>query len=204
MNKKYTVKDFCKKYNDAKSEELKFALIKSVINPAYVAYEEKITICKKIVDASYYIKTEKNGIETKKLHINSPFQYMGYCLWLVNKYTNIEIDFKNSLEEFNLLNKSELLDIIYSSIPEKEIKEFKMILDMVSSDVIQNEYEAHAFINNQVDRFGELFGIVLKPAIEQLASVIENMDEKTIEKIVNKLNSQNFLNGLKGKISIVK
>ena len=60
MTKKYTVKDFCKKYNDAKSDQVKETLVKSVINANYVPYEEKVTICEKIVEASYYVKTEKN------------------------------------------------------------------------------------------------------------------------------------------------
>ena len=196
--KKYTVKDFCKKYNETNLEQIKESLIKKVMSPNYVPYETKIAICEKIIETSYYLK-DVNG--NKKLHINSPFQYMGYCLWMVKQYTNIEIDFNNSLEEFNLLNESELLDIIYSNIPEKELKEFRMILDMVGNDIMQNEYETHAFISNQVNRFGELFGFIVKPAIEQLIKTIENMDEKNIEKMVDKLKG---LNGLKSKLNIVK
>ena len=83
---------------------------------------------------------------------------------------------------------------------ERELKEFRMILDMVENDVLQNEYEIRAFISNQVERFGKLTGVVLKPAIEQLANALENMDEKTIDKIINKLQGS----GLKGKFNFVK
>ena len=182
---KYTVKDFCKKYNEARVEQTKKELISSIMNPHYVSYEMKITICEKVIENSYYKKN--NDEKTKRLHINSPAQYMLYCLCLVKEYTYIEIDLSKSLEEFNLLNESELLDAIISNIPERELKEFRMILDMVESDVLQNEYETHAFISNQVERFGELTGIVLKPVIEQLANALGNMDEKTIDKIINKL-----------------
>lgn len=198
--KKYTVKEFVKKYNTAKSDEVKEILVKSVMNPQYVDYEKKITICEKIVEASYY-KKDKNG--NKKLHIDSPSQYMGYCLWLVKEYTNIEINFKNSLEEFNLLNKNGLFDAVISFIPERELKEFRMILDMVENDAIQNKYETHAFIANQVERFGELAGVSLKPAIEQLATTLENMDEKTVEKMIQKLKVFSGA-GLKGKINLIK
>lgn len=199
--KKYTVKEFVKKYNDAKSDEVKEILVKSIMNPQYVDYEKKIAICEKIVAVSYY-KKDKNG--NKKLHIDSPSQYMGYCLWLVKEYTNVEVDFKNSLEEFNLLNKNGLFDAVISFIPERELKEFRMILDMVENDVIQNEYETHAFIANQVERFGELAGVALKPAIEQLNKTLENMDEKTVENIIDKLKGLNGLNAIKGKFSLVK
>ena len=190
---KYTVKDFCKKYDEGKCD------IFEIMNPHYVSYEMKITICEKVIENSYYKKSSDE--KTKRLHINSPAQYMLYCLCLVKEYTYIEIDLSKSLEEFNLLNESELLDVIISNIPERELKEFRMILDMVGNDVLQNEYETYAFISNQVERFGELTGVVLKPAIERLANTLENMDEKTIDKIVSKLQN---LNGLKGKFNFVK
>ena len=194
--KKYTVKDFCKKYNGLNTTEEKLEFIKNMMNSNYVPYEMKITICERIVEKSYYKTSEKNGIKVKKLHVDSTVKYMLYCLNLVRQYTNIDIDFKNSLEEFNLLNGCGVLDAIYSEIQEKELKEFRMILDMVENDVIQNEYETHAFIANQIERFGELFGSITKPALNRLSEVIENMDDKTIEKIVNKFNGKG-LNELK-------
>lgn len=183
---KYTVKEFCKKYNDTKIEQTKEMLIKQVMNVHYVPYEMKITICKKIVDSSYYNNDKDTNV--KRMHIDSPSKYLLYCLYLINEYTHININFTNCLEEFNLLNKYELLDIIHANISEKELKEFYMILDMVENDVIQNEYETHAFISNQVERFGDLFGHILEPALVKLSEVLDNMDEKTIEKAISKLN----------------
>lgn len=193
---KYTVEKFCKKYNETNIEQTKVALIEKVMNMHYVSYEKKIAICEKIVENSYYkkVKTvEKDGIEVKKLHVNSPVSYMLYCLYLVKEYSNIEVDFSKVLEEFNMLNESELLDIIISNISEKELKEFRMVLDMVESDTIQNEYESHAFISNQVERFGELFGHIVSPALEKFGESLQNMDEKTIDKMINKLNGLNIL-----------
>lgn len=195
MNEIYTVKDFCKKYESLKSEQAKETLVKSVMNGSYVPYEKKITICEKIIENTYYTK---DANEVKKMHINSPAQYMLYCLWLVKEYTYIIIDFSSSLEEFNLLNKTGLLDIIVSCISEREIKEFRMILDMVGNDTMQNECEIHSFIRNQVDRFGILFKTIANHIIVELSTAINNMDEKTIDKMVNKLN------GLKDKFNIVK
>ena len=198
----YTVKEFCEKYNGTNVVQTKQAFVDKVMNPQYIPYEKKIAICEKIIENSYYKKSDDG--ETKKLHINSPAQYMLYCLNLVRYYTNIKVDFSNSLEEFNMLNENELLDVIISSIPEKEFKEFRIVLDMVESDVIQNEYETHAFISNQVERFGELFGHVAKPALDRLSEILENMDEKTIDKIINKIKGLNGLSELKDKFNIIK
>lgn len=182
--KKYTVAGFCKEYNDAKSNEVKEMIINKVMNEQYIPYEKKIAFCENIIKSSHYRK-DKN--ENKKLHISSTTKYLLYCLEIVRRYTNIEVDLTDVINEFNLLNKYGLIDEIASRISEKELKEFKWILDMVENDMLQNEYEIHAFIGKQVDRFGELTGLLLKPVIEQLNEKIENIDEKTIDKIAKKL-----------------
>ena len=68
-------------------------------------------------------------------------------------------------------------------IPEKEIAEFKMICDMKKSDLLQNKYENHAFIADQVDRFGTLIGVTLKPVLDKLTTELENMDDEKITKL---------------------
>ena len=72
-------------------------------------------------------------------------------------------------------------------IPEKEIAEFKMICDMKKSDLLQNKYENHAFIADQVDRFGTRIGVTLKPVLEKISEQIENMSEEDVEKFANKV-----------------
>lgn len=186
MNKeKMTVKEFMKKYNALTNAELKKNYVVSVVKNQYMPYENKVTICQKIVEATYYITTkDKDGNERRKLHVNSTAKYMLYCLNIVNTYTSIEINFKNSLEEFNLLNGSECLDLIFQHIPDREKQEFRKILDLVESDLMQNEYEIHAFISNQVERFGELTSATLSPLLKMLIEQVANLDEDKLDKIL--------------------
>ena len=202
-NKKYTVKNFCKKYNDLETIESKEIFIKSVMNEHYIPYEEKVAVCENIVNNTYYKNVDRNCVSVKKLHINSPAQHMLFGLQLVKQYTNIDVDLKKSLEEFNLLNKSGVMNIVLTLIPETEFKEFEMLLGMICNDVMCNEYETRAFISNQVERFGELTGAVLTPLFEQLNKTIENIDEKTVDKIVNKLKGLDS-NSFKGKFNLMK
>ena len=108
---------------------------------------------------------------------------MLYRLNLINSYTNISIDFKNSLDEFNLLNKSDVIDLMLSYIPKKELEEFNMLLEMVKNDFITNEYETKAFISGQVEKFAEIFGTVISPVLTRLGDTLENVDDKTLENI---------------------
>lgn len=61
-----------------------------------------------------------------------------------------------------------------------------MICDMKKTDLIQNKYESHAFISDQIERFGTLIGITLKPVLEKISEQIENMSEEDVEKFANK------------------
>lgn len=181
--KKISVKEFMKKYNALTSSELKKNYAVSVINNKYIPYEKKATICEKIVESSYYIRTkDTDGTEIKKFHVNSVANYMLFYLNVIDNYTSIAIDFKNSLEEFNLLNESECIDIICEHISEREMKELRMILEMVENDLLQNEYETHAFIRNQVERFADIIGRVGGTGISRLVDFLE--DEKQMNKMM--------------------
>lgn len=179
-----TVKEFVKKYNEYKTDELKSNFLQKVVLNEYVPFTKKEATCKNIVDTTYYI-TDNKGI--KRLHVNSSATYILYSLNIINLYTGIEIDFNRGLEEYDELNRYGLIGIISSMISERELKEFSMILDMVESDVIQNEYETHAFISSQIERFGTLIGNALDPVLTELSDSINNIDETKIEKITNKI-----------------
>lgn len=185
MSEKYNVTDFCKKYNATNVAETKDAMINKIMNPHYVPYENKATICEKIIDITYHKKME-NG--DKKLYINSPAKYMHYCLYLVKEYTHLDIDFKDSLNQFNLLNGSGILDLIMAKKSlERELGEFALILEMTENDVLQNEYNIYSFISNHVERFGFLTGNILEPIMNKVSEQLENVDEKNIDIFINKL-----------------
>lgn len=188
MNK-ITVKEFINKYNALSNEKLKEDYIRTIIKDTYVQFENKVAICEKIVESSYYIKTNYDGVERKKLYINSPAKYMLHRLNIIDNYTIIKIDFKNSLEEYNMLNKYGIIDFVFDYVSSNEIGEFNMILDMIENDAIKNEYEIHSFIASQVERFSNLFGHLIEPGLKQFTSVIENIDDKTIDKLLTGIKS---------------
>ena len=73
-------------------------------------------------------------------------------------------------------------------IPVSEISELRTLIDMKQKDELTNRCEIHNFISGQVARFGELIGIILKPAIDKISEQLENMSEEDIEKIKEKAN----------------
>ena len=75
---------------------------------------------------------------------------------LIDLYTNITVDFSNILEEYDLLEEQCLVDELIRLMPQREVT-FETILKMVFDDFIQNNYENHAFISNQVQRIVDIF-----------------------------------------------
>lgn len=176
--KRYTVKEFVDTYNKT-ADDLRETLISGVMNNRYVNYEEKVAICNKIVEKSCYVKDVTGE---KRLHFNSPGKYMTYCLWLIKEYTVLDPDSSNSLEDFNLLNKTGLLDLLIKSIDQRELEEFRMVLDLVESDLIQNEYEPHTYIGKQIDRIAAIADSVGTPIVDTLQNVVGNIRWKEVLK----------------------
>lgn len=163
--------EFMELYNNCEETDKCIIFVKEHITKSYIPLEEKDVRAQIIINNSYY---DDNG----DFKVNSTAKHMFTFLSIVDMYTDIDINFKDGLNEYNELDKSMALDNILSIIDEKDLNEFKIILNMKCNDVITNEYEPHGYISKQVERFGELVGNVLKP-------VIEGLD---VEKIIEVLN----------------
>lgn len=172
-------------YNAKKTNEEKLDLVRKYINNIYIPYEKKADVAKAIIDNSYYRdEIDLNGKSHRVFHIDSVAKYMLTCMAIVDLYTTIERSKGDGkmLEDFNLLNECGVLDFVIQNIDDRELKEFNMLLQMTSDDVMTNEYENHAFISKQLDRFGDIFRTILPQIISQL-------DLDQVKEVVAKLNN---------------
>lgn len=170
---------FMNAYKYRKTQEEKEQFIISHIKDEYIPYETKADVAKAIVNCSYW-RTEKgiDGVERKVFYVDSVAKYMLTCMSMIDLFTDIERSKTNGkmLDEFNKLNSAGIFDVILQNINKRELNEFNMVLDFTCRDVIANEYENHAFISKQVDRFGNLLGAIIAPVLEQLdVDKIRNM-----------------------------
>ena len=162
------IETFIKVYNLRKTDEEKLKAVSEIMKNEKISFATKVDRAGLIARESYHSKKiGADGVEREVFEQNSAAKYMLYTLTLVDLYTSLDIEYKDSLEIFEKLN-GELLDIIVSLIDEREKKEFNMLLDFACDDLVTNEYEPHAFIREQVDRFASLFETIILPAIENL------------------------------------
>lgn len=172
------IKEFTEKYSAIATERLKEDYINNNLHiKTYLPFLTKVTLADKLAKVTMLDK------DTGNVNVKSDVNYLLFCRMIVEQYTDLQVETEGFYEEYDLLNEFGLLDKIMQKIPEKEIAEFKMICDMKKSDLLQNKYENHAFIADQVDRFGTLIGVTLKPVLDKLTTELENMDDEKITKL---------------------
>lgn len=177
-----TIKDFVQEANKVANDSIKAKRIDGMLKTKkYLNIASKIDLSDKITSAAL---TKKDADGNEEFHINSVTKYILHVMTMVDLYTDLEVDFKNLLAEYDLLNENGLLEVILSQIGEKEIAECQMFLDMAWNDRIQNELSTHAFISKQVDRFGTLAGVTLSPVIASLTKTISELDDDKVKQIV--------------------
>lgn len=142
---------FITAYKFRKTEEERISFLKEHIKTDYIPFEKKADIAKAIVQASYYVKEKDiNGNEVQKFRADSIAKYMLTCMSLIDLYTDIDRN-KNQgkmVEDFNILNEYGIFDAMIQNMPQRELKEFNMVIQMTIDDLLTNEYEIHSFISN--------------------------------------------------------
>ena len=178
------IKEFVEQYNGYATDYLKEDFLKENLKiTPYIPFVTKEVIAKQIVKISTYDK------KTGNIKLNSVVHHHLYCRMIIEYYTNLERENTNFIDEYDLLVSSGVFRKIMAMIPEYELGEFNMIIDMVRDDAIKNEYELHAFISNQIENFGNILNVVFENASNKVADEIGKLDEDQLKKLKNNLNS---------------
>ena len=184
--KKITVKDFVNRY---KLEQNKQDFLEIHIVKRYVSLETKLDDCDRIVKSTYYWTNPVTG--KSELKVMSTNTYVMFTMKMIDRYTDIELDFRQVIEEYDMLMAEGLIDALYSLIPERELKEYDMFLKMAESDIMQNEYYIGAYISNKLETLSVLADKVLAPVSKQLVEKLDKLDlseentDKMIDKVLN-------------------
>lgn len=134
-----TVERFIDGYKIAKNKE---GYIKQHIVTEYVPYEEKIAICKIVVEKSYL----KDGLYNR----NSVIKNAIYTLMKYEKYTDIEFNFDEILNNYNLLCESNADLEICKHINREDNLRFDQVMEMVESDFVDNNRSIISYIDSQL------------------------------------------------------
>ena len=173
-----TLKNFVEKYNAIATDRLEEDYLKDNLHiKTYLPFLTKVTLADKLAKVTTLDK------DTGNVNVKSDVNYLLFCRMIIEQYTDLQVETEGFYEEYDLLNKSGLLDKIMQMIPEKEITEFKMICDMKKDDLLFNQSTPKAFINQQIERITNIASVTLKPVLDKLATELENMDDEKITKL---------------------
>lgn len=176
------IKNFVEKYGAMATDRLKEDYLKNNLHiNTYLPFLKKVTLADKLAKITILDK------DTGNVNVKSDVNYLLFCRMIIEQYTDLQVETEGFYEEYDLLNESGLLDKIMQMIPEKEISEFKMIVDMKKEDLIFNMGTPKAYISRQIERITTIASVTLKPILEKISEQLENMDEKDIDKIAKAL-----------------
>lgn len=183
--KTISVKEFVKGVSNRASEDARRIYIEGTLAVKdFERYEVICTICDAIIEGSYFTHDEEGKrIDFKQ---DSCKKYLMYIQGLLSTYTNIVLDPKDALGDFNLLNKYGLIDVIISYIPESQVAMFDSVLNMKSGDIKVNYYEPHAFVKEQIVKYVPVIHKILDQFITLATDVVENVDLEKMKEIMKK------------------
>lgn len=185
MNKDFNVKSFVEEYEKQMNDIEKSKFLKSKLKTEkYMPYSDKLTLAENIVKHSSYATVKEDGIlkQTDKIALNSPMRYILFVMTVVDKYTNIEVNFKNIMPDFDALNFNSLIEVIFEKIGDKETAEFNTVVEMVLNDFMANKYQFKNYID---DTLLKVSGLIEKcaPLIDNITSKLDSMSEEDVDKL---------------------
>lgn len=179
---KMKVKEFVEECNKVANDSIKASRISSYLKvKPYVNFLDKIALANRVVKRSVY-DLDENGIPVS-INVKSDVKYILHVIGMIELYTDLDINYENILEDYDLLNQSGLLVDIFKLIGDKEVGECQMLLDMKFADEMQNKLSTEAFVSNQVERFAALTGTVLSPILDAFNAAINNLTPERAEKV---------------------
>ena len=179
-----TIFEACKQYNAIATDELKAQFINSNIKiTPYVPFIVKDTLINKLFKISMYDK------KTKNIKVNSSVEFILYTRMLIEQYTDLTIETEGFFEEYDELKKSGLFTVLFGDfntntpplIPIEEIEEFNNLIAMKRKDIITNEYELHAFINERMNRFMDVMKVLQPISDEVFTRLNETETDENVE-----------------------
>ena len=181
-----TIKEFCEKYNNIATKQSKDQYIKDNLEiTPYVPFVKKDALIANLLKITMIDK------ETGNIKVNSSAEYLLITRIFIENYTNLTVETEGFFEEYDELKKSGLFDILLIGndvtaplIPYEEIAEFKHLLSIKKSDILQNKYEIHSFITEQVERFKALGEATLTPLMDVVSKKLDEIPKEELDKII--------------------
>lgn len=183
MNKDFNVKDFVEEYERQQSNTERSDFLEAKLKcEKYIPYGEKLIIAENIIQSTSHAMVKDGDIlrKTDDISINSPMRYVLFATSVVNKYTNIDVNLKSVMTDFDYLNKNGLIEVIFDKIGQREIGEFNTLVEVALNDFITNRYELK---NHANDTLLKILNLAEKcvPLIDSITNKLNDAPKESVE-----------------------
>ena len=180
---KIYVKDLIKKYESLDSDATKAKYLSSVLKiKNYVEFNIKRVIANQIIQQSCF---DKNG----NIHIDSTYKYYLYIISIFTLYTNIEFEKNDSYDDYDSLNRNQLIEKIINMIPENEIEEYRTIVQVTYDDCLENNNFIKSIIKDTLIQFWPTVSNNVNILLKDLDSKLNTLDLNKVEKFINNISN---------------
>ena len=154
------VNEFVEEYKKAEDKD---AFVKQMVTAEYVSYATKIADCKRILDSTCYTNTNPN-----MFRINSPAREMLLSLQMIDRYTDLEIEFSEALNTYDMLDEVGALEDLLGAIPFREAVNYDHIMKIMLKDFKMNERSMVGYLDSKMASLG-IIGETLNNLIEDMS-----------------------------------
>lgn len=172
VERKLTVKEFCRRYDMLKTNEQKSKFLQSMIYRTYCPVLEKKIILQTMLDK--IIVSGKNGVEYIDMFL-SKINFATAILLLYTKFNVSKNDDSetNAFQDYDLLIERGFLDVISTSIGEDELNELTTINGLLMDNFYAENKTIEAFIAKYTQAFATTFGMFADEGISELMKYIK-------------------------------
>lgn len=172
VERKLTVKEFCRRYDMLKTDEQKSKFLQSMIYRTYCPVLEKKIILQTMLDKT--IISGKNGVEYIDMFL-SKINFATAILLLYTKFNVSKNDDSetNAFQDYDLLIERGFLDVISIAIGEDELNELTTINGLLMDNFYAENKTIEAFIAKYTQAFATTFGMFADEGISELMKYIK-------------------------------
>ena len=177
-------KKFVEQFKTLKNKE---DLVRRHIKTYYVPYVEKLSNAIDIAKNTTHVEISGKQIYKK----NTPSQYFFTIMRIIVLYTDIEFSNDEYIAAYDELNKNEIISMIFDNIPEKEITEFKTLVEMCVNDTYENERDISSLLENKLEAVNMVIGQIQEAFTDVLKQVdiqelMKNLPQKeSVDEVPN-------------------
>ena len=176
IERKIDVKEFCRRFDLAKTDDAKKQMIISIITRDYCPVLEKKIVLQTMLEKS--IIGASNGVN----HIDYFISKVNMVTTTLILYTKINVtkteqSDTTAFDDYYMLRQRNIMNMIWEIIGQNELDELLSINGLIIDNYIEENKTADAYISKYVNSFASTIGIFANEGIKELLSYVKENKE---------------------------